>query len=52
MEDQEVAKYAYNQLVCRMDGEGVELNVVSFPTYHWTSQQSTLLGGGALDKYT
>ena len=47
LKDQEVAKYAYDRLVCRMDGEGVELNGGTFPPHNRIPQQSTPLGGGA-----
>ena len=32
LKDEEVAKYAYRRLVCRMDGEDFELNYGTFPT--------------------
>ena len=47
LKDEEVAKYAYDRLVCLMDGEGVELNYGTFPTYNRIPERSTPLGGGA-----
>jgi hypothetical protein len=46
-EEQEIVKHAHKRLICRMDGEGVELDAVNFPTYHWSLELTTSLGNGA-----